>query len=53
MEHQNNTEALVIHYFLTEKKNTVSVIANKLEITEHRAHVIINKYLNNKTIGNA
>lgn len=53
MDHQNKIEVLVIHYFLNEINNSVSAIAAKLEITEHRVHVIINKYLKNKTIGNA
>jgi hypothetical protein len=53
MDQQNNKEALVVHYFLTEENNSVSAIATKLEITEHRVHVVINKYLKNKTIGNA
>lgn len=53
MEAQNKKEALVIHYFLTLVDNSVKNIAKILEISEHRVHVVINKYLKNKTIGNA
>lgn len=51
MEHKNKIDALVVHYFLTEKNNTTKIIAEKLDIKISRISGIIDKYLKTKIIG--
>lgn len=50
MNQQNTKEALVIHYFLTEKNNSDRELAEKTGVQISRVSNILAKYLKNKVV---
>lgn len=43
---EKEKSVLILDAFLNDKNNEVKTIANKLGVTEHSVHKVINKYLN-------
>ena len=50
MNQQNTKEALVIHYFLTEKNNSDREISEKTGVQITRVCKILSKYLKEKVV---